>query len=191
MKVAPFDWNTGPIERDPVPVDAIPDLGDNQQIVFTEYSWALAAGRRRSDHLPADRLAPGRSRGARGAQLLDVRLLVCLPDLRGGHRVLLVAQPRPREAEQPASQSPSRRGDAFPRAWTPPGSDRSIWYVLEGRDPDGKPIGGWDVDELRSIQDWQVRYALLSAQGVAEVASVGRLRQTIPGRGRSECPAGL
>ena len=37
MKVAPFDWNTGPIERDPVPVDAIPDLGDNQQIVFTEF----------------------------------------------------------------------------------------------------------------------------------------------------------
>ena len=38
VKVAPFDWDTGIIKRDPVPVDAIPDLGDNQQIVFTEFA---------------------------------------------------------------------------------------------------------------------------------------------------------
>lgn len=35
--VAPFDWDTGSIERKPVPVDAIPDIGENQQIVFTEW----------------------------------------------------------------------------------------------------------------------------------------------------------
>ncbi|MHC4846246.1 MAG: efflux RND transporter permease subunit, partial [Planctomycetota bacterium] len=48
-----------------------------------------------------------------------------------------------------------------------------FWYTLEGRDADGNPAGGWDLDELRSAQDWLVRYALLSANGVAEVASVG------------------
>ncbi|HKK19855.1 MAG TPA: efflux RND transporter permease subunit, partial [candidate division Zixibacteria bacterium] len=47
------------------------------------------------------------------------------------------------------------------------------WYTLEGRDKDGKPTGGWDLNELRSIQDWTVKYALQSADGVAEVASVG------------------
>jgi Cu(I)/Ag(I) efflux system membrane protein CusA/SilA len=47
------------------------------------------------------------------------------------------------------------------------------WYTLEGRDKDGNPTGGWDPDELRSIQDWYVRYALLSAEGVSEAASVG------------------
>ncbi|MEE9294992.1 MAG: efflux RND transporter permease subunit, partial [Phycisphaerae bacterium] len=47
------------------------------------------------------------------------------------------------------------------------------WYTLEGRDKDGNPTGGWDLHELRTIQDWYVRYALLSAKGVAEVASVG------------------
>ena len=36
--VSPFDWQAGPLPRDPVPVDAIPDLGENQQIVFTD--WA-------------------------------------------------------------------------------------------------------------------------------------------------------
>ena len=35
--VAPFNWNTGFLPNDPVPVDAIPDIGENQQIVFTEW----------------------------------------------------------------------------------------------------------------------------------------------------------
>lgn len=33
---APFSWNTGFIPNDPVAVDAIPDIGENQQIVSTE-----------------------------------------------------------------------------------------------------------------------------------------------------------
>ncbi len=37
IMVAPFGWNLGFIPRDPVPVDAIPDIGENQQIVFTEW----------------------------------------------------------------------------------------------------------------------------------------------------------
>ncbi|MCH7687677.1 MAG: efflux RND transporter permease subunit, partial [Planctomycetes bacterium] len=34
---APFDWDLGALPRDPMPVDAIPDIGENQQIVFTEW----------------------------------------------------------------------------------------------------------------------------------------------------------
>ena len=37
LVVAPFDWKLGGVLRDPVPVDAIPDIGENQQIVFTEW----------------------------------------------------------------------------------------------------------------------------------------------------------
>ncbi|MFG0254867.1 MAG: efflux RND transporter permease subunit, partial [Rhodopirellula sp. JB053] len=37
VMVAPFDWETGALPRDPVPVDAIPDIGENQQIVFTQW----------------------------------------------------------------------------------------------------------------------------------------------------------
>ncbi len=48
-----------------------------------------------------------------------------------------------------------------------------FWYTLEGRDPDGNPAGGWDLDELRTVQDWYVRYYLLGASGISEVASVG------------------
>ena len=35
--VAPFDWDISGLPRDPVPVDAIPDIGENQQIVFTKW----------------------------------------------------------------------------------------------------------------------------------------------------------
>ncbi|MBW2099715.1 MAG: efflux RND transporter permease subunit, partial [Deltaproteobacteria bacterium] len=37
LVVAPFDWDLGGLPRNPVPVDAIPDIGENQQIVFTEW----------------------------------------------------------------------------------------------------------------------------------------------------------
>ncbi len=48
------------------------------------------------------------------------------------------------------------------------------WYTLEGRNPEtGEPTGGWDPQELRSIQDFYVKYSLSSAEGVAEVASIG------------------
>ncbi len=48
-----------------------------------------------------------------------------------------------------------------------------LWYTLEGRDPEGNPTGGWGLEELRSTQDWYVRYALQGVDGVAEVASIG------------------
>ena len=34
LVTSPFDWNTGFLPKDSVPVDAIPDLGENQQIIF-------------------------------------------------------------------------------------------------------------------------------------------------------------
>ena len=37
LVTAPFNWNTGFLPQDQVPVDAIPDIGENQQIVFTEW----------------------------------------------------------------------------------------------------------------------------------------------------------
>src|SRR5664279_947156 len=37
LVTAPFNWNTGFLPRSPVPVDAIPYMGDNQQIVATEW----------------------------------------------------------------------------------------------------------------------------------------------------------
>jgi Cu(I)/Ag(I) efflux system membrane protein CusA/SilA len=49
-----------------------------------------------------------------------------------------------------------------------------FWYTLEGRNPEtGEPAGGWDPDELRTIQDFYAKYAISAAEGVSEVASIG------------------
>ena len=48
-----------------------------------------------------------------------------------------------------------------------------FWYTIEGRDEKGNVTGGWDLHEIRAIQDFYVKNALSGAKGVAEVASVG------------------
>ena len=53
------------------------------------------------------------------------------------------------------------------------GLGQIFWYTLEGRDQEGNPASGWDPQELRSIQDFYVGYALSGAEGVAEVSSIG------------------
>ena len=40
-----------------------------------------------------------------------------------------------------------------------------FWYTVEGQ--------GYDLAELRSLQDWYIRYQLNAVEGVSEVASVG------------------
>jgi len=57
------------------------------------------------------------------------------------------------------------------------GLGQVYWYTLEGVDENGDVIGGWDLNELRSQQDWFVRYALSAVEGVSEVASIGGYEQ--------------
>src|SRR5690606_18406633 len=57
------------------------------------------------------------------------------------------------------------------------GLGQIFWYTLEGRDKNGKVTGGWDLQELRSIQDYYVKYGLAGAGGVSEVASIGGFGQ--------------
>ena len=172
IKVAPFDWDIGVIKRDPVPVDAIPDLGDNQQIIFTEFPG-------RSPQDVEDQVTYPLTVSLLGVpSVQEVRSL----SMFGYSYIYLIFEEdaefdwsRDRILEKlsslpanllPENVKPSLGPDAT-------GLGQVFWYFLEGRDPDGNPIGGWDTDELRGIQDWQVRYALLSAKGVAEVASIG------------------
>jgi len=172
VMVAPFDWNTGNYPRDPVAVDAIPDLGDNQQIIFTEWNG-------RSPQDVEDQITYPLTVALLGVPgVKEVRSF----SMFGYSYVYLIFEEdiefywsRSRVLEKlnslPANLLP---GDVTPTLGPDAtGLGQVFWYVLEGRDPQGKPAGGWDLDELRSIQDWQVRYALLAAQGVAEVASVG------------------
>ncbi len=172
LAVAPFAWELEWLPRDPVPVDAIPDIGENQQIVFSE--WPGRSPQDVEDQVTYPLTAallgvPGvetiRSFSMFGFSSIYVIFAEEVDFYWSRSRILEKLNSRPAgllpEGVQPAlGPDATALGQVF-------------WYTLEGRDEQGAPTGGWDLHELRRIQDWQVRYALLGADGVSEVASVG------------------
>jgi Cu(I)/Ag(I) efflux system membrane protein CusA/SilA len=170
--VAPFDWNLGGLPRDPVPTDAIPDIGENQQIVFT--AWMGRSPQDVEDQISYPLTisllgVPGvktiRSYSFFGFSSIYIIFKENVDFYWSRSRVLEKLNSLP-AGTLPAGVQPALGPDATALG-------QIYWYTLEGRDPEGKPAGGWDLEELRTIQDWYVRYALLSADGVSEVASVG------------------
>ncbi|HSG29376.1 MAG TPA: efflux RND transporter permease subunit, partial [Candidatus Krumholzibacterium sp.] len=169
---APFDWDTGHIPRDPVPVDAIPDIGENQQIVFTE--WMGRSPRDIEDQitypLTVSLLGLSGVKTVRSYSFFGFSTIYLIFDEDAGFydsrsRIIEKLNALP-EGLLPEGVMPALGPDATALG-------QVFWYTLEGYGEDGKPAGGWDLDELRSIQDWTVKYALMSAGGVAEVASIG------------------
>lgn len=171
VAVAPFNWQSS-LPRSPVAVDAIPNLGENQQIVFTEWPG-------RSPQDVDDQVSYPLSVALMGVPgVEDVRTL----SMFGFSSIAVIFADdiefywsRARLLEKLSSLPAGTLPDGVQPALGPDatGLGQVYWYTLEGRDPEGNPVGGWDLDELRSVQDWYVRYALLSAQGISEVASVG------------------
>jgi Cu(I)/Ag(I) efflux system membrane protein CusA/SilA len=172
IMVAPFDWDLAGLPRDPVPVDAIPDIGENQQIVFTE--WMGRSPQDIEDQISYPLTVsllgiPGvktiRSYSMFGFSTIYIIFKENAEFYWTRSRVLEKLNSLP-SGTLPVGVQPALGPDATALG-------QVFWYTLEGRDENGNPTGGWDLQELRSIQDWYVRYALLSADGVSEVASVG------------------
>jgi len=170
--MAPFDWDVWGLPRSPVPVDAIPDIGENQQIVFTQ--WTGRSPQDVEDQITYPLTVsllgiPGvktvRSYSFFGFSTIYVIFKDKVDFYWSRSRVLEKLNSLPAGA-LPQGVQPVLGPDATALG-------QIFWYTLEGRDEDGNPAGGWDLNELRSIQDWNVRYALLSADGISEVASVG------------------
>ncbi len=172
LMVAPFDWDLGGLPRSPVPVDAIPDIGENQQIVFTE--WMGRSPQDVEDQisypLTVSLLGIPGVKTVRSFSMFGFSTVYIIFDedvefYWSRSRVLEKLASLP-SGTLPEGVSPTLGPDATALG-------QVFWYTLEGRDEEGNPTGGWDLDELRSTQDWHVRYALMSAGGVSEVASVG------------------
>ena len=172
IMVAPFDWQVGSLPRDPVPVDAIPDIGENQQIVFTE--WMGRSPQDVEDQigypmtvalLGIPEVKTIRSYSMFGFSTIYVIFNENAEFYWSRSRVLEKLNSLP-AGTLPEGVQPTLGPDATALG-------QILWYTLEGQDPDGNPTGGWDLHELRTIQDWYVRYALASAEGVSEVASIG------------------
>ncbi|MEE4354544.1 MAG: efflux RND transporter permease subunit [Desulfatiglans sp.] len=172
LMVAPFDWKIGLLPRDPVPVDAIPDIGENQQIVFTQWMGRSPQDIEDQISYPLTVALLGisgvktiRSYSMFGFSTVYVIFKEDVEFYWSRSRVLEKLNSLPPET-LPQGVQPMLGPDATALG-------QVYWYTLEGRDGDGNPTGGWDLHELRSIQDWTVRYALMSADGVSEVASIG------------------
>ncbi len=172
VMVAPFDWEFDALPRDPVPVDAIPDIGENQQIVFTEWMG-------RSPQDIEDQISYPMTTALLG--LPEVKTIRSY-SLFGFSTIYIIFK---EDAEFYWTRSRIlEKLNSLPSGTLPQGVQPQLgpdatslgqifWYTLEGTDSAGNPTGGWDLDELRTTQDWYVRYALQGVDGVAEVASIG------------------
>ena len=172
IMVAPFDWKLGDFPRDPIPVDAIPDIGENQQIVFTKWSGRSPQDIEDQVTYPLTTALLGipdvktvRSFSMFGFSTIYVIFNENVEFYWSRSRILEKLNSLP-SGTLPNNVQPTLGPDATALG-------QVFWYTLEGQDKDGNPTGGWDLQELRSIQDWTIRYALQSANGVAEVASIG------------------
>ncbi|TLX70204.1 efflux RND transporter permease subunit [Labilibacter sediminis] len=169
---SPFSWETGFLPTDPVPVDAIPDIGENQQIVYTE--WAGQSPQDIEDQISYPLTTallgiPGvqtiRSNSIFGLSSIYIIFDEDVEFYWSRTRILEKLNSLP-SGTLPEGVIPSLGPDATALG-------QVYWYTLEGRDKKGKPNGGWDPHELRTIQDFYVKYGLTSAKGVSEVASIG------------------
>src|SRR5687767_4766918 len=145
------------------PIDAIPDLSDNQVIVFTD--WSGRSPQEVEDQitypltvslqgLPGVRVV--RSSSAFGFSMINVIFEDAVDLYFARSRVLERLQLLSKAL--PSGVVPTLGPDAT-------GVGHVFWYTVEG--------GGKSLQELRTIQDWFVRYQLNAVPGVAEVASVG------------------
>lgn len=169
---APFNWKTGIFPTNPVAVDAIPDIGENQQIVFTK--WEGRSPQDIEDQITYPLTTsllgiPGvktiRSSSMFGFSSIYIIFEEDVEFYWSRSRILEKLNSLPANL-LPNDVNPALGPDAT-------GLGQIFWYTLEGRDKEGNVTGGWDLHELRSIQDYYVKYGLSSASGVSEVASIG------------------
>ena len=164
LVTAPFDWEISWLPRSPVAVDAIPDIGENQQIVFTK--WEGRSPKDVEDQITYPLTVallglPGvkviRSNSFFGFSAIYVIFEEGIDFYWARSRILEKLNSLP-SGTLPQGVQPTLGPDATALG-------QVFWYTLEGE--------GFGLDELRSIQDFYVRYQLQSAGGVSEVASVG------------------
>ena len=146
-----------------VPLDAIPDLSDVQVIVYTEYPGQApqVVEDQVTYPLTTAMLSVPKSRVVRSFSYFGVSFVYVIfedgTDLyRARSRVLEYLNSAARRL--PAGVAPSLGPDATGVGWV-------YQYVVRGAQK--------SLAELRTIQDWYIRYGIAKAEGVAEVASVG------------------
>ncbi|MGD0206451.1 MAG: CusA/CzcA family heavy metal efflux RND transporter [Verrucomicrobiota bacterium] len=152
------------------PVDAIPDLSENQVIVYAD--WPGRSPQEVEDQVtyPLSVNLQGMAgvKTVRASSMFGFSLITVIFDDQIDNYFA-----RSRVLERlnylgdvlPAGVEPKLGPDATGLGW--------VYEYYLAVDPTRSPQGGYDLGQLRAIQDWFVRYQLNAVPGVAEVASVG------------------
>ncbi|MSU20157.1 MAG: efflux RND transporter permease subunit, partial [Pedosphaera sp.] len=152
------------------PIDAIPDLSENQVIVFAD--WTGRSPQEVEDQVtyPLSVNLQGLAgvRAVRAASMFGFSLITVIFDDKLDNYF----------ARTRVLERLNYLGDILPAGVTPklgPDATGLGWVYQYYLKVDGSkaPQGGYDLGQLRAIQDWFIRYQLNAVQGVAEVASVG------------------
>lgn len=145
------------------PVDAIPDLSDNQVIVFTE--WPGRSPQVVEDQitypLASNLQGVSKVKAVRATSAFGFSLIYIIFDDDADiywARTRVLERLNYATSLLPPGVQPALGPDGT-------GVGHVFWYTVEGE--------GYDLAELRAIQDWYIRYQLNSVPGVAEVASIG------------------
>lgn len=145
------------------PIDAVPDLSENQVLVYADWPGHGPEEVERQVTYPLSLAFGGLDgvRSVRGSSDVGSSTLWLIFDdglsfVEARRRVQerLAASP----AGLPAGVTPRLAADGIP-------TGQIFWYTVEGN--------GYDLGELRALQDWSIAPQLRSVPGVAEVASVG------------------
>ncbi|MCA1759037.1 MAG: efflux RND transporter permease subunit, partial [Bacteroidales bacterium] len=152
--------------------DAIPDIGENQQIVFT--GWMGRSPQDIEDQISYPLTTyllgiPGvksiRSSSIFGFSSIFIIFEEDIEFYWSRSRILEKLSSLP-SGLLPEGVQPALGPDATALG-------QVYWYTIEGRDKNGNPTGGWDLHEIRTVQDFYVKYGLNATEGVSEVASIG------------------
>ncbi len=145
------------------PVDAIPDLSENQVIVYTE--WMGRNPQIMEDQITYTLVSNLQGipnvKAIRAASMFGMSFIFVIFDDNAEiywARTRVLERLNYAQRFLPDGVTPSLGPDGT-------GVGHVFWYTLQG--------DGYDLGELRAAQDWYVKFALQNVQGVSEVASFG------------------
>lgn len=149
-------------------VDAIPDIGENQQIVFTEWKGRSPKDIEEQITYPLSVLLQGipgidRVRGTSAFGFSTVYIIFKEDVDFYWSRTRVLEKLSTAKSELPSGVNPTLGPDAT-------GLGQIFWYTLENEKDSVHPKS---LQELRSIQDFYVKFLLQATEGVSEVASIG------------------
>ena len=152
------------------PVDAIPDLSENQVIVFAD--WPGRSPQEVEDQItyPLSVNLQGLAgvKTVRASSMFGFSLLTVIFEEKIDNyfaRTRVLERLNYLGDVLPSGVVAKLGPDATGLGW--------VYQYYFDVDPSQSPRGGYDLGELRAVQDWFVRYQLNALPGVAEVASIG------------------